>query len=180
MRKLKATSVQLILMALVTWNYQNAPLKLQLNKISGLFSQENVREEGTLEKGQVTVQSVKEVDEIWGPDVKFTVSWEKVDPVKYHHGLKVKETIRMFSSIEVVATKKETRWHLSHEMSYWFGTRNQIKRRRYYPSNILHGIVFCELTHRLFEFHAEAYGNRYKKYEQALLDAMFSLQCHAS
>ena len=115
---------------------------------------------------------------MWGPECKIEVSWENIDPTQYHHGLKVKDTIRMFSSIEVVATKKETHWHLSHEMTYWFGNRQQMLRRQYYPSNIIHAVMFCELSHRLFEIHSVAISASYPRYEKRLLDTMFSLQCH--
>ena len=160
------------------WRYFNQNLGLQLNKISNLFSQEGIQEEGDPNKGKIGLKSKMVKDEILGPEAKMEISWEKVDPTQYHHGLKVKETIRMFSSIGVVANKKETHWHLSHEMTYWIGNREQIVRQRYYPTIIVHAIVFCELSHRVFEVHAVSMATSYAKYEQPFLDTIFSLQCH--
>jgi hypothetical protein len=161
-----------------TWQYLNQNLQIQINKISNLFAKDLTKEEGDKEKGKITFIAKKTVDEIWGPEGKIVVSWEKTDPTQYHHGLKVKETIRMFSAIEVIAMKKETYWHLSHELTYWLGTRQQIMQKRYYPSNIIHSIMFCELTHRLFEIHCVILSNYYGKYENWLLEVIKSLQCH--
>jgi hypothetical protein len=161
-----------------SWQYINSSVGIQLNKISNLFSNQNIEVEGDQNKGRIVFKSTKISDEVWGPEAKIEVSWEKTDPLQYHHGLKVKETIRMFSSIEVVATKKETHWHLSHEMTYWFGNRQQILRRRFFPSNIIHAVFFCELSHRVFEIHFVTLTASYSKYEKHILDTFFSLQCH--
>jgi hypothetical protein len=161
-----------------TWSYANSTLNLFLNKIPNSLPKESIATEGDQKKGKCTFKSTKTVDEIWGSEAKVEVSWEQIDPTQYHHGLKVKDTIRSFSAIEVVATKKETYWHLSHEMTYWLGNRQQLLRKRHYPSNIIHAIMFCELSQRLFEVHAVVYSNFYAKYEKILLEMIFSLQCH--
>lgn len=161
-----------------SWNYVNPELGIQINKISNLFAKNAVVTEGDKTKGKITFKAIKNADEVWGPEAKIEVTWQKIDGNQYHHGLKVKETIRMFSEIEVVATKKETYWHLSHEMTYWMGNRQQMLKKRYYPSGIIHGIVFCELTQRLFEIHNVALMHVYPKYEKWFLETLFSVQCH--
>jgi hypothetical protein len=160
-----------------TWKYSNADIGIRINKISTLFSNEAIFE-GNQTKGSITFISEKKTDDVWGPEAKMSVSWDNVDRVVYHHGKKVNETIRMFSSIEVVATKKMTDWHLSHELTYWFGTRQQMIRKGFYPSAIIHGVMYCETSGRLFEFHASALSNYYKNYEKAFMDIMSSLACH--
>lgn len=160
-----------------TWIYSNADIGVRINKISTLFTNE-VKLDGDQNKGSITFISEKKTDEVWGPEAKMSVSWDHVDRMVYHHGKKVNDTIRMFSSIEVVATKKLTEWHLSHELTYWFGTRQQIIRKGFYPSAIIHGVMYCEISGRLFEFHANCLSNYYKKYEQAFIEIMFSLACH--
>lgn len=162
------------------WPYMNAPLNIQINKISNLFSPQTVQVEGDQKKGKILIKSTRNADEVWGPEARIEVSWEKIDPTQYHHGLKVKETIRLFGSIEVVVTKKETYWHLSHEMTYWFGNRHQMIKKRFFPSRIIHAIVFCELTQRLFEVHAVVTDTAYAKYESTILDTIFSIQCHGT
>jgi hypothetical protein len=160
-----------------SWIFSNKKVNVQLSKISMLFSS-NVKVEGDETKGKITLVSEQQHDDVWGPVATVDITWEKKPRTQYHHGLKVKETIRMFSSIEVVATKKETQWLLSHEMTYWFGTRQQFKFKRYYPTNLIHGVVYCDVTERLYEFHAVCTANNYAKYEQPFLEMMFSLACH--
>ena len=167
-------------MARETWKYLNETTQIQINRISNHFSSTNVLEEGDAKKGQLNLFSTTDADEVWGPEAKIDINWEEIDPSQYHQGLKVKETIRMFSEIEVFASKKENKWHLSHEMTIWWGNRQQVKHRRFYTSKIMHGIVFCELTHRLFEIHAICLGNQFQKYEKTILDIIDSLQCHGS
>lgn len=167
-------------MAKETWKYLNENTRIQINRISNLFSTTNVLEEGDVKKGLINLSSTKNADDVWGPEAKVEISWEEVEPAQYHQGLKVKETIRMFGEIEVIATKKENKWHLSHEMTIWWGNRQQVKHRRFYGSKIMHGIIFCELTHRLFEIHAICIGNVFPAYEKTILDIMDTLQCHGS
>ncbi len=160
------------------WRYRNSGLNLSVNHISNLFAQNSLKFDGDQNKGSLSFHSSMKTDDLVGSDATMEISWEKVDPTKYHQGLKVKETIRMFSSINVIATKKESKWHLSHEFTYWHGNRQQFKNKRYFPTNIIHGILYCELTHRVFEVHTSCYSNVFPQYEQAALDVMFSLQCH--
>ncbi len=166
-------------MSKITWHYINENTKIQINKISNQYTQGNIIEEGTDKNGKITLTSVKNFDEYWGPESKIEITWETKEPEDYHQGLKVKETIRMFSAIEVLATKKENKWHLSHEMTIWFGNRQQIKRKRFYASRIIHSILYCELSNRIFEIHATCIGNRYVNYEPLIMEIMNSFQCHS-
>ena len=160
------------------WRYIDEENKLQFNKISNLFDQEKVTREGNFDQGSTKFHTGKSSDKFFGSDATLEFSWEKVDPLKYHHGLKVKETIRMFSAIQVVVGKKETKWSHSHELTLWYGTRQQILKKRFFSSRITHGIMFCELTNRVFDIHAIFLGQNRKLYEKAIMDAIDSFYCH--
>ncbi len=163
-----------------TWNYLNRDMMVQITKVSNYISKNNVTQSGDANEGEINFVSERAVDDIYGPECKVKINWIKTDPTQYHHGLKVKETIRMFSRINVVVTQKDTRWHLSHEMTYWQGTRQKMERGRYYQSAVIHAIVFCELTHRLFEIHAETYSKFAQNYRPIVMQFLESIQCHAS
>ena len=162
------------------WRYIDTENQIQLNNISNLFSQEGVKREGSFEQGRLKFFTVKTSDKFFGSDATLEISWEKVDPLSYHHGLKVKETIGNFSKIQVVVTKKETKWSHSHELTLWYGSRNQILKKRFFSSKITHGIMFCELTNRIFNIHGIFLGQKQKLYEKAIMDAIESLHCHES
>ena len=162
------------------WRYIDQENQLSLNHISNLFDQEKVTREGEFDQGRLKFHTIKSSDKFFGSDATLEISWEKVDPVKYHHGLKVKQTISMFSAIQVVINKKETKWSHSHELTLWYGSRNQILKKRFFSSKITHGIMFCELTSRIFEMHGIFLGQKRKLYEQAIMDAIDSFYCHES
>jgi len=158
------------------WIYRNSDCKIHVEKIPIYL--ERIEEEGTFETGRVTFQSTNSYDDIWGPDVKFEVSWEPVDRISYHHGKRVNQSIQMFNTLEIVVSKKQTEWIRSHEMTYWFGTRRQIIKKRFYPSNIIHSIIMCEQTNRVFELHAVIISAMNPNYENLILDAIKSINCH--
>ena len=160
------------------WRYIDEENKLQFNKISNLFDQEKVTREGNFDQGSIKFHTVKSSDKFFGSDATLEFSWEKIDPVSYHHGLRVKETIGMFSRIQVVVTKKETKWSHSHELTLWYGTRQQILKKRFFSSRITHGIMFCELSNRIFNIHGIFLGQQRKLYEKAIMDAIESFHCH--
>jgi len=135
-------------------------------------------EEGDTKSGKVTFHSTSNYDEIWGADVKFDVTWELADRMTYNQAKKVRETIKMFNAIDIAVLKKETEWVRSHEMTYWYGGKKQIIQKRFYSTSIIHGIVLCEQTSRVFETHAVIVTPLFPNYEQLVLDAMRSLKCH--
>ena len=74
------------------------------------------------------------MEEIYGTDATLEVYWETIDRVQYHHGKRVQQSFDMYNAIEVNITNKETVWNRSHEGTYWYGTRSQIKQKRFYNS----------------------------------------------
>lgn len=160
------------------WRYIDSENQLQINHISNLFNQEGVQREGNFDQGRLKFFTHKTSDKFFGSDATLEISWEKVDPLKYHHGLRVKETIGMFSRIQVVITKKETKWSHSHELTLWYGTRQKIMKKRFFSSRITHGIMYCDLSHRVFNIHGIFLGQDRKLYEKAIMEAIESFHCH--
>jgi hypothetical protein len=167
-------------MAKESWKYLNNETKIQINRIANYFSPDLVKEKGDSEKGSVSFTTKADADEIWGSEGKIEINWEKMAPYDYHQGLRVKESIRMYGSINVIASKKENRWHLAHEITIWWGNRQQVMRKRFYASKIVHGIFFCEHTQRVFEIHAVSLGSHFHIYERFFMEIIESLQCHGS
>ncbi|MHA1719301.1 MAG: hypothetical protein ACTSWX_11550 [Promethearchaeota archaeon] len=165
-----------------SWKFLNMENQIVLNKISNIYSKDNksIKEEGDMKEGRIEFKSVQISDEVWGPDSDITIEWKKLDdPSHYHLGRIVNETIQNYALINVVTSKKERLWHLSHEMIIWYGNRQQMSRRRYFVSKVIHATFFCELTQRLFHIHANSLANSYDYYKDAIMDFINSIQCHA-
>jgi hypothetical protein len=161
-----------------TWYFEDKEKNLRIPQISRFFHQEKIQSRGDRQSGTITLISKKIADEVWGPEVKAEITWETIDPKDYHHGLKVKESIDTYGAIQIVAVGKENSWHLSHERTIWHGRRQQVKRRRFYASKIMHGIFFCDQTFRIFDIHVEVLDKKYEKYQKPILRTMDSIQCH--
>ncbi|MHA1871870.1 MAG: hypothetical protein ACTSXF_13050 [Promethearchaeota archaeon] len=159
-----------------SWFYRNPECNLNITKVPVYF--ERVLEEGDANKGRSVFHSTSLYDEILGPDATFEISWEKTDRLTYHHAKRVRESINMYNSIGVAVTKKETEWILSHEMTYWYGTRKKYQQRRVYSLVYIHGVMLCEQTERVFETNAIVVEPLLPNYENLILDIMRSIQCH--
>ncbi|MHA1561839.1 MAG: hypothetical protein ACTSPA_06895 [Promethearchaeota archaeon] len=129
---------------------------------------------------RVEFKSVQISDEVWGADSDITIEWKKLEASHFHLGKIVNESIQNYALINVVTTKKERLWHLSHEMIIWYGSRQQMSRRRYFVSKVIHATFFCELTQRLFHIHANCLANAFNYYKTAIIEFINSIQCHAN
>lgn len=158
------------------WIYKNVDCRFNIEKVPIYL--ERLEEEGNYENGRVSFRSTGQVDEIWGADVKLEVTWEKCNRITYNHGSKIKESIEMYNTLQVSVVKKQHEWIKSHEMTYWVGTRNKIKRKRFYASTIIHALYLCEVTERFFEIHVEIISSLFPNYENLILDAIKSMNCH--
>jgi hypothetical protein len=158
------------------WVYRNQPCSFLIEKMPIYL--ERVTEEGDLKAGKVTFKSTSQYDEVWGSDVKFDVTWELADRMTYNHGKKVRETIKMFNAIDIVVIDKKTEWVRSHEFTYWYGQKKQIIQKRFYSTQIIHGVMLCDQSSRVFETHAVIITSLFTNYEQLILDSMRSLKCH--
>ncbi len=134
--------------------------------------------QGNAEAGTVKFESYNKMEEIYGPDATLEVYWETVDKWIYHQGNRVQQSFDMYNAIEVNISEKNTEWNRSHEGTFWFGTRSQIKQKHFYNSNHIHCITLCEQTSRVFEMHATIISNMHSNYKDLILAAMKSLLCH--
>jgi len=150
--------------------------KIAINKTPIWFQE--LSAEGDSENGKIFFESSDEFDEVWGKSVKIELSWEKKSRSEYYHAKEVQKSIDLYNSINVVASKKETIWHLSHELTYWFGEKMKLKRRKYYQSKILHGLFYCEITERFIEINFEVVSEYFPNYEPFLFEMMKSIECH--
>ena len=130
------------------WKYLNIENQIVINKISNIYSSDKkfIKKEGNLDEGRIEFKSVQISDEVWGADSDITIEWKKLEASHFHLGKIVNESIQNYALINVVTTKKERLWHLSHEMTIWYGNRQQMSRRRYFVSKVIHATFFCELT----------------------------------
>lgn len=158
------------------YEYSNDKLNILIGKTPIWFKE--VSTEGDKENGKVFLESHDEFDEAFGKSVKIELSWEKKDRSEYFHAREVQTSIDLYNSINIVASKKETKWLLSHELTYWFGDRTKLIRRKYYASNIIHGLFYCELTERYFQIHIEVIKKFLPNYETFILEMLQSITCH--
>ena len=165
------------------WKYLNIENQIVINKISNIYSRDKkfIKKEGNIDEGRVEFKSAQMSDEVWGADSDITIEWKKLeDPSHFHLGKIVNESIQNYALINVVTNKKDRQWHLSHEMVIWYGNRQQMSRRRYFVSKIIHATFFCELTQRMFHIHANCLANAYNYYKGAIIEFINSIQCHAN
>ncbi len=165
------------------WKYLNIENQIVINKISNIYSSDKkfIKKEGNLDEGRVEFKSVQISDEVWGADSDITIEWKKLEnPSIFHLGKIVNESIQNYALINVVTSKKERLWHLSHEMIIWYGSKQQMSRQRYFVSKVIHATFFCELTQRLFQIHAKCLANAYDYYKGPIIEFIKSIQCHAN
>jgi hypothetical protein len=165
------------------WKYLNIENQIVINKISNIYSSDKkfIKKEGNIDEGRVEFKSVQISDEVWGADSDITIEWKKLDdPSHFHLGRIVKESVQNYALINVQIQKKDRLWHLSHEMIIWYGNKQQMSRRRYFVSKVVHATFFCELTQRLFSIHANVLANAYNYYKEAIMEFIKSIQCHAN
>lgn len=156
--------------------YSNDKCKIVINKTPIWF--EKVKVEGNHEKGTIFFESHDEFDENFGKSVKIELSWYQKVREEYYHAREVQDSIDTYNSINIVVTKKENIWLLSHECTYWFGTRTKMIRKGYYPSKIIHSVFFCEITGRVITIHFEVIRKYYLNYEKFIIEMLQSIICH--
>lgn len=161
-----------------TWNLNLETYNIAIHKIPNSFDEKNYTTEGNSQKGMIHFHSIEIKDEVWGPSSKLLVEWDEENPVAFHHGVEVAKSIDMYAAINVVINKKEQLWHLSHELTIWFGKRTKFEQRRLIPILIIHGLFMCDQTNRVFQIHAEILESEFHKYEQNILEFIKSIQCH--
>ena len=158
------------------WVLKHPELNMAIEKVPIYFKEIEVQ--GTPEAGTLKLESYNKMEEIFGPDAKIEVYWETTDRSIFHQGNRVQQSFDMYNAIEVNITDKETLWNRSHDNTYWYGNRSEIKQKHFYNSNHIHCVFLCEQTSRVFEMHATIISNMYQNYKDLVIDAMKSLLCH--
>ncbi|MHA1340081.1 MAG: hypothetical protein ACTSRZ_12350 [Promethearchaeota archaeon] len=158
------------------WVYRNEECGFAIEKVPIYIDRDE--EQGDSKKGYVTFKSTEELDEFYGPNIKIEVNWEPIDKFSYHHGKTVSLSIKAYNSMGVSITKRDSDWIKNHEWTIWKGTKKELKKGRIYSMNIVHSIIYCEFTERLFEMHAVVASKFYSKYEKEIVEMMRRINCH--
>lgn len=158
------------------WIYKNENFNFGLEKIP--ISIEEIEEKGDKNKGYIILKSKDQLDDVYESNVKIEINWETIERVSYHHGKAVNNSIKIFNSLDVSILKKETYWVQNHECTIWWGSKKDLIKQRVYPVNILHSIIYCEFTERLFEIHASISSKFFPNYESLIIEMMKKINCH--
>ncbi|MFX0137000.1 MAG: hypothetical protein ACFFDN_25405 [Candidatus Hodarchaeota archaeon] len=139
---------------------------------------QEIESNGNESQGSITLHSKNEYDEIWGPNSKLEVNWEKKDRANLFYYKEVENSIAIYNAINFVVTKKERDWLMSHEITFWYGHRNKMIRKRYYHEKVIHCIFYCDITERLFNLHSSVIEDKYEAFRPYILNSYNSIVCH--
>lgn len=156
--------------------YNKAECNLTINKMPIWFKE--IEYEGDENNGYIIMHSQNDYDEIWGPNTKLEIKWEKRERMNLFYYKEVEKNIETYNAIGIVVTKKERDWLMSHEFTFWFGQRRKMIRKRYYVEKVVHGIFYCEITERLFSIHTSIIESMYEKYKPYVIKSYNSVECH--
>ena len=134
--------------------------------------------DGDENQGSIILHTQNEYDEIWGPESKMEVSWEKKDRMNFFYYKEVQNSIDVYNSIGIVVTEKNRDWLMSHEITFWAGHRNKMIRKRLYHEKGIHCVFYCDITERLFNVHTVVIGDKYENYKPYILNSYNSIICH--
>jgi len=134
--------------------------------------------EGDENDGYIILHSHDDYDEIWGPNAKLEIKWEKRERMNLFYYKEVEKSIEIYNAIGIVVTKKERDWLMSHEFTFWFGQRRKMIRKRYYVEKVVHGIFYCEISERLFSIHTSIIESKFENYTPYIIKSYNSVECH--
>lgn len=156
--------------------YNKPECKLNINKMPIWFKE--IEYKGDENTGYIILHSEKDYDEIWGPNSKLEIKWEKKERMNLFYYKEVEKSIDTYNAIGIVVTKKERDWLMSHEFTFWFGQRRKMIRKRYYVEKVVHGIFYCEISERLFSIHTSIIESMYENYKPYIMKSYNSVECH--
>ncbi len=156
--------------------YNKAECNITINKMPIWFKE--IEYEGDENNGYIIMHSQNDCDEIWGPNTKLEIKWEKRERMNLFYYKEVEKSIETYNAIGIVVTKKERDWLMSHEFTFWFGQRRKMIRKRYYVEKVIHGIFYCEITERLFSIHTSIIESMYENYKPNIIKSYNSVECH--
>ena len=156
--------------------YKKPECGITINRMPKWYKE--IEYEGDENNGSIILHSQNEHDEIWGPESKMEVSWEKKDRMNFFYYKEVQNSIDVYNAIGIVVTEKNRDWLMSHEITFWLGHRNKMIRKRFYHENGIHCVFYCDITERLFNIHTSIIGDQYEHYKPYILNSYNSIVCH--
>ena len=133
---------------------------------------------GNEAEGNILLHTQDEYDEIWGPNSKMEVNWEKKDRMNFFYYKEIQNSIDVYNAIGLVVTGKNRDWLMSHEITFWYGHRNKMIRKRYNVEKSIHCIFYCDVTERLINIHTSIIAEMYEKFKPFILSSYNSVLCH--
>jgi len=133
---------------------------------------------GYKDEGTISFHTANNYDDIWGPNAKMEISWEKEDRTESFYAKIVQNSIDMYNAIEVTVTNKEQIWVRSHECTIWYGARSKMIRKHFYRESVIHSVLYCDVTERIFNIHTSIIAEHYKGFKPYIIEAYNALICH--
>ncbi|MFX1496247.1 MAG: hypothetical protein ACFFBH_01850 [Promethearchaeota archaeon] len=156
--------------------YDKPECNLLINKMPIWFKE--VKYEGDQSEGTILLHSQNDYDEIWGSDAKMEIFWEKMDPASLFYAKEIQKSIDIYSRIGLVITSKEDSYLMSHNVTFWFGRRAKMIRKRYYNEKSIHAIFYCDNTNRLINIHCAIIDSVYENFKPFILKCYNNIVCH--
>jgi len=139
---------------------------------------QEIEYQGDESQGSIILNSQNDYDEIWGPNSKMELTWEKKGRSDLFYYKEVQNSIDVYNAIGIVVTEKKKDWLRSHEFTYWIGHRNKMIRKRYYNEKVIHGIFYCEISERVFNIHTSIIGEMFENFKPYVLKSYSTIICH--
>jgi len=156
--------------------YNKPECNITINKMPIWFKE--IEYEGDENQGSIILDSQDEYDEIWGPNSKMEINWEKKERLNLLFYKETQNSIDVYNAIGLVVTEKEKDWLMSHEIVFWYGHRNKMIRKRFYTERAIHCIFYCDVSERLFNIHTNMLAEFYENFKPFILKSYNSIICH--
>jgi hypothetical protein len=156
--------------------YEKPECRVLINKMPKWYKE--IEYIGDEQQGSISLHTQNEYDEIWGPESKMEISWEKKERANFFYYKEVQRSIDMYNAIGIVVTKKNRDWLRSHEITFWIGHRNKMIRKRFYNEQVIHCVFYCDTTERLFNVHTLVIGKMFENFKPYILKSYNSIECH--
>jgi len=157
--------------------YAKPECNFVINKMPIWFRE--VEYNGDDQEGNIQFHSQNDYDEIWGPNARMELAWEKKEREGLYIAKEIENSISTYNAIGLVITSKENTWLQSHEFTFWYGKRTKMIRKRYYPEKSIHGIFYCDMTERIINIHTVIIDKYFKNFKPFIEKAYTSMICHS-
>ncbi|MFW9971368.1 MAG: hypothetical protein ACFFDF_14335 [Candidatus Odinarchaeota archaeon] len=156
--------------------YSKPECGVKINKMPKWFQE--LEYKGDENHGVINLHSQNEYDEIWGSEAKMEINWEKKDRLNLFYYKEVQNSIDVYNAVGFVVTEKNRNWLLSHEITFWYGQRTKMIRKRFYQEKGMHCVFYCDISERLFNIHTSMIGEQFENYKPYILNSYNSVVCH--